>query len=234
MKLFVQGRSQSSRSLADHARLSLCGILGIALLACGVSFMSGRADELDQWTRRGQIDPAFILHDVIWGSDVFVAGGASISTPVIGGRAMLYSPTGANWHNASPTLNQPLGTQIWDAWPVYGLAYGQGLFVAVQNLDNSGGQYSTNGSDWYAIWPGPVPAGLGVAYGNRMFVSVAEGGFAGKFSISNDGKTWSMLPDPTTDPLFSVAFGAGIFVAVGGWGYSGTIVVSTNGVDWKA
>ncbi len=130
---------------------------------------------------------------------------------------------------AAPTTLAPNGWMIWNALPVHGVTYGSGRFVAAQSLDGPGGQYSANGSEWFAALFSS-PAGSDVAYGNGTFVSVGPGGFGGKLAISNDGDNWRELADPTTNAVSGVAFGNGRFVAVG---ESGAVIVSTNALDWR-
>jgi hypothetical protein len=101
---------------------------------------------------------------------------------------------------------------------VLGLAYGNGMFVAVTGTgcagcgDNTGGIYtSTDGLTWSTA-VATTKGLISVAYGNRGFIGV---GWNGVSYSSPDGVTWS---GPTTigaGTLSGIAYGNGVYVAVG-------------------
>ena len=111
------------------------------------------------------------------------------------------------------------------AFELHGIAYGNGLFVAVGRPGTA--LTSTDGIEWSTNTIGNYYP-KGVAYGNGVFVTVGESTNAWS---STDGATWTSHALPV-DPYLQmddVAFGNGVFVAVGD---DGTIVSSTNGMDW--
>jgi hypothetical protein len=110
-----------------------------------------------------------------------------------------------------------------------GLAYGNGLFVAV------GGSYvqtpgviltSVNGTNWIRRNVRNKINLNAVATGKGLFVAVGD---AGVIFTSADGAAWKAQPSGTDSMLAAIAFGKGVFVASG---ESGAILRSTNGVHW--
>jgi hypothetical protein len=126
---------------------------------------------------------------------------------------------------------------------IYGLAYGNGTFVAVgaEEVDTNGGSYggvffvSTDGIAWtHVVGEAQVP-NYDVAYGSGRFVAIARG-YADSASLvpiaraleSEDGITWTGtdLPDPPVST--TLAFGDGTFVLAA----QGTLLRSTDGIAW--
>jgi hypothetical protein len=81
--------------------------------------------------------------------------------------------------------------------------------------------------NWYARFTNSSPNIYfqDVAYGNGMFVAVANSGMV---AISTDGRNWS-TNRPVTKVLNGITYGAGQFVAVGN---DSTIITSTDGTNW--
>jgi hypothetical protein len=114
-------------------------------------------------------------------------------------------------------------------------AYGNGTFVAVNNLNTSNSSiwYSPDGITWtenrnteFSIYG--VNA---VAFGNGRFVI---GGYNSRISTSTDGITWTAVNLPPNiqvnlSIIESMAFGNGTFVAAG----MGAVATSTDGVTWR-
>lgn len=110
---------------------------------------------------------------------------------------------------------------------LYGLAYGNGVFVGV----GSDGvfcsiQTSTDGTSWTTRTIANSYTLNGVAYGNGVFVGV---GVSGATQRSTDGITWTYNASANANQLNSVTYGNGVFVAAGN---SGTVQVSRNGTKW--
>lgn len=105
---------------------------------------------------------------------------------------------------------------------IRGLAYGNGVFVAVGFASGgvAQGVSSTNGTTWTVR---SVAATLGVCFGNGTFVSVGSG----VAQTSTDGITWTARTIPA-GAWSSVAYGNGIFVAIG----PGIAASSPDGVTW--
>jgi hypothetical protein len=109
---------------------------------------------------------------------------------------------------------------------LYGVTYGNGLFVAVGDFGAI--LTSQDGVNWTGQVSGTSAELTGVAYGNGTFVAVGGGG---TILTSQDGMSWTRQTSGTSNPLNGVAYGNGTFVAVG-WG--GAILTSPDGVTWTA
>jgi hypothetical protein len=107
---------------------------------------------------------------------------------------------------------------------LYGVTYGNGLFVVVGNDDAI--LTSPDGVTWTARTSGTTTYLKGVTYGNGLFVAV---GSYGAILTSPDGVTWTRQASGTSNDLYGVAYGNGRFVAVGG---GGAILTSPDGVNW--
>lgn len=84
---------------------------------------------------------------------------------------------------------------------------------------------STNGVDWSTIVNSAPTAGVSLAYGNGIYVSV---GTLGEICYSNDAVNWTSIP-PVGASLTSVYFANNLFVAGGG---GGALYTSPDGVNW--
>ena len=126
----------------------------------------------------------------------------------------------------------------------YGVAYGNGVFVAV----GSGGmiRISSDGTNWAAQSSGVTFALRGVSFANGRFFAVGGyGPFPNQVNnyiiSSTDGTNWATVyakssyanyPFPN---LYSVTWGNGVYVAVGDISQATSeplIVTSTDGVHW--
>jgi hypothetical protein len=186
------------------------------------------------WTRR-DAGMSNDLYAVAYGNGHFVAvGGAAMPF----GATIVSSSDGVSWApRVSSTTNSNLP-------PVFtGIAYGNGLFVAVfpgsQGAVDRSLAISPDGIIW-TQYPGGGPSFAGaVAFGNGKFVAVgtyysAASNFLQSHSViysSADGVGWSKrqdLPAPVAQgQLVRVAYGGGQFVAVGDMTYS-----SPDGTNW--
>lgn len=143
------------------------------------------------------------------------------------GAPALPAPVGA-----LPWRRQASGTQS----PLFGVAYGQGQFVAV----GDGGRILTSadgGLSWTASPTGldPLVRLSGVGYGAGRFVAVGQDGL---ITTSEDGDTWTPRASgiTTRSALTAVAYGevpagagrTGRFVAAGSRGFA----VSPDGLRW--
>jgi hypothetical protein len=117
-----------------------------------------------------------------------------------------------------------------DAWyqrmmPLYGVTFGQDLFVGVGDWGTI--QISRDGNNWgvpskYATFKNL----RGVTYGAGLFVAVGEDGV---IITSPDGSQWTGQASQVSELLWGITYGNGLYVAVGSMG---SIVTSPNGVDW--
>jgi photosystem II stability/assembly factor-like uncharacterized protein len=118
-------------------------------------------------------------------------------------------------------------TSSFDTSIIYGVAYGNSMFVAV----GASGKLaiSTDGITWTQQTSSFGTSIIyGVAYGNNMFVAVGNGG---KLATSTNGTTWTQRTSSFgTTIINSVAYvNNNMFVAVGA---SGKLATSTNGTTW--
>ena len=167
-------------------------------------------------------------NSLTYGNGVFVAVGYSGT----GGTANIgYSTDGENWFlasNANNNLNPTTG--LFNGGGVNnsgnGVAYGNGVFVAVGQSGTFGTAnigYSLDGQNWFlasnantnldpttGLFNGG--GGLGITFGNGIFVAVGESGTGGTTNIgySADGQNWFLASnannnlDPTTGYLIQV------------------------------
>jgi hypothetical protein len=133
---------------------------------------------------------------------------------------------------SNPIVSQADFLDNWTALPqenaLYGLAYGNGTFVAVGDLGTI--LSSSDGITWFPRSVSGTDLWLkSVAYGNGSFVAVGD---FGAVLTSTDGITWITRVEPTVDPpgssLSFVVYGNGLFVAVG-WNL---ILTSPDGISW--
>ena len=148
---------------------------------------------------------------------LWVAGGNGIT------NTLVYSTNGFTWTGR--------GTGVFDnAGGGRGVAYGNGLWVAVGNGTNSLA-YSMDGFTWTGLGTtvfSSTGQGAGVAYGSGVWVGVGYGG--NLLATSTNGVTWT----GRGNTLFStngygVAYGNGLWVAVG---TGNTLAYSTDGISW--
>jgi hypothetical protein len=128
--------------------------------------------------------------------------------------------------------------------PIYGIAYGNGTFVAVSDkpnyfsITNQGGiSVSTDGLNWsYTAYDNSL---YSVLFSGGSFVVLGEYVFydSGLVYASSNGLAWNG-PSDVGAPLNGVAYGNGIYVGVG-YDYDdfdppdvGTSFTSTDGLDW--
>lgn len=72
-----------------------------------------------------------------------------------------------------------------------------------------------------------------VAYGNGLFVAVAESGTGNRVMTSPDGITWTSRTSAADNDWSSVTFGNGLFVAVAGSGSGNRVMTSLDGINWS-
>jgi hypothetical protein len=105
-----------------------------------------------------------------------------------------------HWH-----LRNPLPTSNL----LYGVTYGNGIFVAVGDIGTI--ITSPEGEIWTIRNSGTSDHLRGIGFGNNIFVAV---GFNGTILTSPNGVTWTKRNSNTREILFSVTYGNGIFVTV--------------------
>jgi hypothetical protein len=109
-------------------------------------------------------------------------------------------------------------------YPLYGVNYGGGTFVAVGRSGTI--LTSPDGVTWMSRTSGTPRNLWGITYGNNTFVAVGDGD---TILTSPDGVIWTPRVSGTANDLLGVTYGNGFFVAVG---YPGAIFTSPDGVTW--
>jgi len=109
---------------------------------------------------------------------------------------------------------------------IYGVTYGDGLYVAVGN----DGKLTTSpdGTTWTTRTSGFGSTTIrGVTYGDGLYVAV---GYDGILTTSPDGTTWTTRTSGFgTTRIWGVTYGDGLYVAVGD---SGKLTTSTDGTGY--
>lgn len=162
------------------------------------------------WTRRVS-NTSQRLDDITYGGGKYIAVGTN--------GAIVSSTDTETWTSrASGTTSKP----------IFGVTYGNGIFVAVGHSDYQDAYIgtSTDGENWTVRHSGTKAFLFDVVFGNGMFVAT---GSSGAILTSTDGTTWTPATTNTTVYLQSVLYDGSKFVAVG---ENGTILTSTNGTTW--
>jgi photosystem II stability/assembly factor-like uncharacterized protein len=110
------------------------------------------------------------------------------------------------------------------------------LFVAV-SASGTGDRVmaSSDGITWNKQTSAPDSPWISLAYGNSVFVAVADGGPAYQSVMtSSDGINWTNQTAATPGNWYGVAFGNGIFVAVAWTNVDNRVMTSPNGIDWTS
>lgn len=141
-----------------------------------------------------------------------------------GANHFYYSDDGITWEESNA-----LSSNRYYA----GIAYGNGMFVAINTLSTNGIAYSTDGITWTEksdVFPYTMKS---ICYGNNKFVAVTNAGSSGvRAYYSTDGINWYASSGLVTSYSYqSVCYGNGYFVTVGKDGRGG---YSTDGVSWVA
>ena len=124
------------------------------------------------------------------------------------GGAVLTSKDGASWTSISGITDR-----------LFGVAYGNGLFVAVGGARSG---LPPNGTSWTGQSLNPGIDLQGICYGNGIFVAAGSEADNAYFDYddpylltSTDGSTWTGIKPASVGQFYGVAYGNGLFVAVG-------------------
>lgn len=155
------------------------------------------------------------LIDLAYGNDRFVSVG-------VGGTVMV-STDGITWSDYS----------ISDTITLFGVAYGNGVFVAVgslQFLQNNNtdtyAYYSTDGTSWTRVTL-PMEDWVGkISYENGNFYVPGANGIIS----SSDGITWSTVYTQSNGYYLDITYENGTYLATG---YFGRTVTSTDASSWS-
>jgi hypothetical protein len=116
------------------------------------------------------------------------------------------------------------------AQALFGMAYGNGLFLAVGGSDKNA--KSVGGTIWEYVSTGlgTAQTGYQATFGNNLFV---VGGSSRKLSTSPDGVTFTLQDLSATfgasDDIYAVGYGNNLYLAGGS---DGKLATSTNGTTW--
>ena len=119
--------------------------------------------------------------------------------------------------------------QVTDTNNYVDVTFGSGVFVATRS---NGVSYSTDGITWNATNPGGFVGGK-LAFGNGLFVNVANSGGSGIVFTSPDGFVWTSRTAASNDTWSAITYGNGLFVAVAiSYSGGGGIMTSPDGITW--
>lgn len=208
--------STDSRNWARQDGADKTSLAGVAygngtFIAVGSGSIQSSTTGLQWASRAGGEFTA--LNAVTFGPGVFVTVGAN--------SVILTSPDGVNWRLQDPGVT--------DAINLTGIAYGNGLFVAVGFdpfvLNASGAVLtSPDGVKWTPQNSGFPEALTGVAFVNRTFAATGgQTAFPGAILTSTNGIVWTRRESGTVNLLNHVQAALGTFLAVGS---DGTILQS--------
>ena len=163
------------------------------------------------------------------GNGLWVAAGSGYSNPI--SNSIATSTDGITWTSRNTNSNFPFNSN--GSFGARGVAYGNGLWVAVGIGTNAMGANSiatsTNGITWTSRDSNAFGSGFGVAYGNGLWVAVGANG--GGTATSTDGITWTARSSYGYYNVgYNVAYGNGLWVSVG----AGQSFTSPDGITWTA
>ena len=110
----------------------------------------------------------------------------------------------------------------------FGVAYGNGLYVAVARDGTNRVMYSSNAINWNSASAVEATGWNDIAFGNGKFVAVADGG-TNRTMYSSDGINWTAGTPALTNDMRAVGYGNGLFVAVG----TDEVSYSSDGINWS-
>lgn len=153
--------------------------------------------------------------DITFGDGLFVA----VCATSVSGNHVMTSTDGTTW-TVRTTSDRDL----------YGVAYGDGLFVAVsQSGTGDRVMTSPDGITWTLRASAADELWSGVEYGDGLFVAVGWSGSC--VMTSPDGITWTSRTAPAVNSWQNVAYGNGWFVAVSSDG-TNRVMRSNDGITW--
>jgi len=175
------------------------------------------------WETWTQVTNGIIL-DTTYGNGKFVALKLNPGYPS-SYTSILTSSNGIDW-----ATNSFVST-----WPLSGIAFGGGEFVAVE-ANTSGAVFTSPDAVNWSQQPLVVTNGNvnKIVYGNGRFVAVGWLCYCSAWATictSTNGISWQQIAVGLVPGLSDICYGGGQFVAVG---VSGTILTSTDGLSWSS
>ena len=179
------------------------------------------------WTQRASGDDDNRWNVVTYGNGLFVAASRTRASGSTSSQVTT-SPDGVTW-----TLGGG-GATIGKNW--YGLAFGNGVFVATGG--SNAVMTSPDGANWTAVAnAASLPSDTnwrGVTYNRGLFVTVASAGSGQRLMTSPDGSNWTARTSADdTNEWYDVTYGDGRFVAVARGG-TNRVMTSPDGITWSA
>jgi hypothetical protein len=114
-----------------------------------------------------------------------------------------------------------------------GIAYGNGVYVAVASSGTNRVMSSNDGIIWTPRMAAVANSWSAVCFGNGLFVAVAVDGMT-RVMTSPDGINWTARKAAKSNAWKNVTYGNGLFVAVASSGTSSRVMTSPNGINWTA
>lgn len=108
------------------------------------------------------------------------------------------------------------------------------VLVATFVLGRTVAPASADGITWTARTPAADIGWMSIAYGDGLWVAVAETGSGNRVMTSPDGISWTGRTSAADDSWESVAYGDGLWVAVADQGSGSRVMTSEDGITWTA
>jgi hypothetical protein len=144
-----------------------------------------------------------------------------------------FVPTLRNINLRTDDTNELAASLYWNiAIPstgVKGTCSGSNTIVIVAQTSNV-----ANGNNWISRTSAADNTWTSVAYGNGLFVAVANTGTGNRVMTSPDGITWTSQSAASDDLWRSVTYANGLFVAVGESGTGNRVMTSPDGITWTS
>lgn len=151
----------------------------------------------------------------------------------VGNRPSAYIPTSGTTASASYELFKTTNATTWNSFgsPAVGggpIAYGAGIYVSFASTSSNTVQYSYNGIIWANATLPSTQIWTKVAYGNGMFLAIAQGSSSGAYSTN--GINWYATTLPNAGQWIDLQFGQGLFMTIA----SGSITnaQTQDGINW--
>src|SRR3989344_2782165 len=144
-----------------------------------------------------------------------------------------FVPTLRNINLRTDDANELSANLYWNiaipATGVKGTCTGSNTIVIVAQTNTV-----ANGNNWISRTTPVDNTWTSVAYGNGLFVAVANTGTGNRVMTSPDGITWTSRSAASDDLWRSVTYGNGLFVAVGESGTGNRVMTSPDGITWTS
>src|SRR5690554_3530518 len=106
--------------------------------------------------------------------------------------------------------------------------------ILLASLERPQSADAAAGVDWIARDSAANESWLSVAYGDGLFVAVANNDTGNRVMTSPDGITWTSRSSPPHNQWTDVTYGNGLFVAVANSGTGNRVMTSSDGINWTS